>query len=81
MIYKLDSSILLGAGIFPTVGFLDRLPHFYNLFEFLAGTNFQIVVDLYWQNTVLLSFLARSAFELLDCGPKLGNFTQALKQI
>lgn len=66
--------------MFPAVGFLGRLSHFYNLFEFLAGTCFQIVVDLYWQNTVLLSFLARSAFDLLDCSLKLGNFTQALNQ-
>lgn len=37
MIYKLDSSILLGTCVFPTVGFLDRLSCFYSLFEFLAG--------------------------------------------
>lgn len=73
MIYELDFSILLGTCAFPTVGFLDRLSCFYNLFGFLAGTSFEIIVDL-------LSFLSRSAFDLLGCSLKLGNFTQELEQ-
>lgn len=80
MIYKLDFSILLGTCVFPTVRFLDSLSCFYDVFGFLAGTSFEIIVDLYWQNAALLSFLSGSAFDLLGCSLKLGNFTQELEQ-
>lgn len=47
-----------------------RLSCFYNLTEFLAGKCFQTVIGLFWQNTFLLSFLARTVFYLLICSTK-----------
>lgn len=57
-----------------------RLSRFYNPFEFLAGKCFQTVVDLFRQNTFLLSFLARTVFYLLVCSTKQ-EISHSLKQI